>query len=301
MLMAILRRGRQYDLIHINNLHYSHAYTAFIAGRACGLPVIISPHVHAEQRETHDVGYLHTILRGSHVVLCDTRAEKEYLQAREWNSEISVAGIGLRLDQYPPLERARSRAQFGLPADSFVILFLGRKADYKGLDFCLEAFSTLRRIRDNVYFLAVGPETEFSRRLWDRYSGLDGVVARGAVSDEERLAALAASDVLVMPSVGEAFGIVYLEAWAYRKPVIGATIRSVSSVLSHGDDAFLVEPDRPAELVRCLAHLADDPSAAAHMGEQGRMKLEWRYTVERVGDVVEAACARAIRRHRTLR
>ena len=208
--------------------------------------------------------------------------------------------MGLCLDRFPPFDRESSRLRLGLPSDAFVILFVGRKTEYKGLDVCVKAFSALRKGRQNVYFLAMGPETDFSRRLWPQYSGLDGLVVRGTISDEERLAALAACDVFLMPSTGEAFGIMYLEAWAYHKPVIGAKIASVSSVVADGEDGFLVAPGQVAPLILCLTRLADDPGLVRGMGERGRAKLERRYTVERIADVVEGTCARVIRRHRAL-
>jgi glycosyltransferase involved in cell wall biosynthesis len=298
--VAVLRQAQQYDLIHINNLHYSHALTAYIAARLRRLPIVITPHVHAEQRETHDVGYMRMVLHGSDVVLAVTQAEKEYLAGRGWNPEIVVGGVGLPLDRFPQLDPRQCRARFNLPEDGIVILFLGRKTGYKGLEACLEAFVALRQKRQDIYFLAAGPETDFSRQLWLRYDGLDGLVVRGAVSNEERLAALAACDVLAMPSAGEAFGIVYLEAWAYCKPVIGAKIISVSSLISDGVDGFLVQPSQVAQLINYLKYLADDREMAQTMGERGRAKLEKRYTIERVADIMEGVYARTVRRHRTL-
>ena len=300
MFGSILRRAGQYDLIHINNLHYAHALIAYVAAGLRHMPVLITPHVHVEQRDTHDVGYMRRILRGSAAVLAVTPAEKSYLMQRGWNQEVVVGGNGLRLDRFPALDRSESRARFGLPEDGFVVLFLGRKTDYKGLDLCLEAFSTLRQSRQDVHFLAVGPETEFSRWLWPRYAGLDGIVVRGQASDEERLMALAACDVLALPSAAEAFGIVYLEAWAYRKPVIGANIPTVSSVVSAEQDGLLVEAGQVAPLVHAFSYLADHPQESNRMGERGRTKLERRYTVERVASIFEATCFRVLRKRRTL-
>jgi glycosyltransferase involved in cell wall biosynthesis len=301
MLWAIVQRSRQYDLMHINNLHYAHALIAYTAARWRGLPVVITPHVHAEQRETHDVRYMQRVLRGSAAVFAQSAAEQRYLAERGWNPEVVLGGVGIRLERFPALDQATCRARLGLPEDAFIVLFLGRKTEYKGVDLCLEALLALRQQQKNVYLLAVGPESEFSQTLWSRYAGMDGLVVRGAVSDEERLAALAACDVLALPSTGEAFGIVYLEAWAYRKPVIGARIASVSSLVRDGVNGILVEPRQVPPLVEALRFLAQNPERAQAMGQAGRARLERRYTVERIADVVEATCVRVVRRQRTLK
>jgi len=300
MFVAIMRRAHQYDLLHVNNLHYSHAWIAYIAARIRHLPIVITPHVHAEQPATYDVGYLRTILRNSHAILADTYAEKQYLDQLGLNPEIVVGGVGLRQEQFPSLGQHEGRRRFGLPEDGFVILFLGRKTEYKGLEMALDAFVALRQTRSDVYFLAIGPETEFSQALWSRYSSVEGLVIRGTVIDEERLAALSACDVLVMPSVEEAFGIVYLEAWAYRKPVIGANIASVASIITDGVNGFLVEPYRVEPLVKCLTHLLEHPELAKRMGESGYKRLIQRYTVERIADIVEGTYARVLRRQHSL-
>jgi len=297
---AILRYGRQFDVIHVNNLHYAHALTAYVAARLCNVPVLITPHLHAGQWETHDVGYMRRILRGSAAVLAVTQAEKRYLLNRGWNDKVTVGGNGVKLDRFPPLDRSTCRARLGLPDRGFVILFLGRKTEYKGLDLCAEAFSALRESRDDVYFLAVGPETAFSQALWARYANLDGLVVRDEVSDEERLNCLAACDVLALPSAAEAFGIVFLEAWAYRQPVIGASIPSVSSVVAAGEDGLLVEPGQVSSLIRAFSDVVDHPQRRREMGERGRKKLERRYTVERIASIFEAASLRVLRKRRTL-
>jgi glycosyltransferase involved in cell wall biosynthesis len=193
-----------------------------------------------------------------------------------------------------------SRAKFDLPPDAFVVLFLGRKVEYKGIQLCAEAFAELRRTRPNVFLLAVGPETDYSQQLWARAGAPDGLVVRDTVSDEDRLHALNACDVLALPSMGEAFGIVYLEAWAYGKPVIGANIASVSSLIEDGGDGCLIDPTRADELAARLVTLADQPELARALGQHGRAKLERRYTLEHIGELVEGTYARVLRRQASL-
>jgi glycosyltransferase involved in cell wall biosynthesis len=295
-----LRRwAARYDVVHINNLHYAHAALAYHAAKSRNLPVLITPHVHTEQPETYDIEYLRRMLRGAEVVFADTRAEKAHLLARRLARHVVVGGVGLRLEEFPALDKGVARRQLGLPEQAFVILFLGRKTVYKGLGVSLDAFRQLRQEAGQVVFLAVGPETDYSEKLWAEHASMPDLYVRGHVSDEVRQAALAACDVLVMPSTGEAFGIVYLEAWAYRKPVIGARIPAVASLITHGDDGFLIERDDAGDLLRYLRVLVRNRALADRMGQRGRDKLEFSYTADTICDVVEATYARVRRHHRS--
>ena len=297
---TLLLRARRYDLVHISQLHYAHAATAYVAARWAGLPVVTTPHLHMEQRETHDIGYLWRILHGSRAVVAVTPRERDFLVAHGLAPlQVVTGGNGLNLADFPPQDRAAARARFGLADDAFVVLFLGRKTGYKGLGATLAAFRRLAATHPHARLLAVGPETDESRRLWQETGDAPDVIVRGAVDDDERLAALAAADVLALPSTGEAFGIVYLEAWAYGVPVIGAPIPSVAALIDDGVDGWLVSPDRVDDLAARLAWLADHPDAARAAGAAGRAKLERRYTTAHIADIVEAAYVRVLRRQHT--
>ncbi|CAN5603230.1 glycosyltransferase family 4 protein [soil metagenome] len=293
---AVLRTAPHYDLIHINQLHYAHAYTAFGAARLRKALIVTTPHLHAEQPQTYAAGYMRQILAQSDAVFAVTRAEQQFMLEEQLTDQVVLGGNSLDLRRFPPRTTGEARQRLGLPKDAFVVLFLGRKTEYKGLDVTLQAFAALRQLRADLLLLAVGPETAFSERLWSELGPLDGVMRHGAVSEELRLDALAACDVLVLPSTGEAFGIVFLEAWAYGKAVIGARIPAISSLIDDEKDGYLVAPRQPYELQRRLALLIENPALAQTLGERGRRKLHARYTVQQIGDTVEATYRRVMRR-----
>jgi glycosyltransferase involved in cell wall biosynthesis len=296
---AVLRQAKHYDLIHINNLHYAHATLAFKAARWRGIPVVLTPHIHIEQPTTYDVGYMWEILRESDHVITDTQAERQFLlNAGLRRQDVTTAGIGLRLERFSILDQAACRRNLHLPADAFVLLFLGRKTEYKGLELVLNALTALRGKHPNLYLLAVGAETDYSRALWSRHAGLGGVRNLASVSEATKLAALNACDCLVMPSRAEAFGIVYIEAWAVSKPVIGGRTRAVSSLITDGEDGYLVSVSSPSELRERISDLVENPARARQMGERGRSKVVSRYTVARIGDIVEGVYMRVLRRVR---
>jgi glycosyltransferase involved in cell wall biosynthesis len=159
----------------------------------------------------------------------------------------------------------------------------------------LNAFALLRRRYPHLLLVVAGPETDESRRLFAGWQDAPGLLNLGRVSDEQRLELLNACDCLVLPSTGESFGIVYLEAWSVGKPVIGCQTRAVATVIQEGEDGWLVPPGDPVALAEALARWIDAPHLARQMGERGRAKVLSRYTTARVADVAEGVYRRTLR------
>jgi glycosyltransferase involved in cell wall biosynthesis len=250
-----------------------------------------------EQRVTYDVGYMLNMLKTSDHIITVTQAERQFLiDAGFEHQRITTAGNGISLGQFPTQDKAACRRELGLDDDAFVLLFLGRKTEYKGLELVLKAFVALQQQCPDLHLLTVGPETDHSQTLWARHDGLSRLTNYGSVSDATRLAALNACDCLAMPSTGEAFGIVFLEAWSVGKPVIGARTHAVSSIIADGHDGFLIEPRSVEEMADRIVRLMEDPSLVQQMGERGRAKVLSRYTVPRITDIVEGVYLRLMRR-----
>jgi glycosyltransferase involved in cell wall biosynthesis len=297
MAWHILRHGSEYDLIHISQLHYAHAALAFGAARRRHVPIVVTPHLHIEQPATYDVRYMQAILLGSDHVLADTEAERQFLLGVGFEpGRVTTAGIGIRMEEFPTLDRLTCRDRLGVPEQAYVLLFLGRKTEYKGLELVLQAFAALQRQNTELYLAAVGPDTDYSNGLFAQYATLPRLINYGSVTDETRLVALNACDCLVMPSTGEAFGIVFLEAWAMGKPVIAAETEAVSTIVSDGRDGYLVPPGDVGQLADRILRLTHDRSLGYQMGQRGRSKVLGHYTVPRVTDIIEGVYLRALRR-----
>ncbi len=100
----------------------------------------------------------------------------------------------------------------------------------------------------------------------------------GRISEVEKWSLLAAADILALPSRTESFGIVFLEAWLCRKPVIGARAGAIPDVVQHGKDGVLVEFGDVPGLADALRTLLTDPARAAQLGMQGYRKVQQCYT-----------------------
>ena len=95
----------------------------------------------------------------------------------------------------------------------------------------------------------------------------------GQVDEATKRDLLAACSLLVSPSWVDSFGIVFLEAWLYHKPVIAATTWGMKDVVSEGSDGLLVPFGDATALAQAIAELVHDPDRAATMGRHGADKV----------------------------
>jgi glycosyltransferase involved in cell wall biosynthesis len=104
----------------------------------------------------------------------------------------------------------------------------------------------------------------------------------GSVTDEDKRDLLAAAAVVAMPSRSDSFGIVFLEAWLYSVPVVGAAAGGIPEVVSDGQDGYVVPFGDVDALAGRLARLLAEPALARRMGEAGRCKTLAQHTWDHV-------------------
>jgi glycosyltransferase involved in cell wall biosynthesis len=97
-----------------------------------------------------------------------------------------------------------------------------------------------------------------------------------------------------MPSRTDSFGIVYLEAWLYRKPVIGARAWGVSDVIEDGVDGRLVPFDDPGALAEALSVLLKRPALRSEMGARGEAKVYRLHTWDKKYEAVRDLYVRLV-------
>jgi glycosyltransferase involved in cell wall biosynthesis len=215
-------------------------------------------------------------------VVAMTSAERDfYVAAGAHPSRISVIGSAVDPTSVLGGEGKAFRTRHGLSGPAVVSLS-AMMAD-KGTTHLVEA---VRRLwaegREVELVLAGAVMPEFSRFL----AGLPPSDRRrlrvlGPVSDAEKRDLLAAADIFAMPSRTDSFGIVYLEAWLYGVPVIGARTWGVMDVIDDGADGLLVPFGDVDRLTGAIARMLDDPAQRGRMGEAGRAKVYAAHTWEK--------------------
>jgi phosphatidylinositol alpha-1,6-mannosyltransferase len=97
---------------------------------------------------------------------------------------------------------------------------------------------------------------------------------RGFVPDEALPAIWAQTSVLAMPSRGEGFGLVYIEAMQRAVPVVASIHDAAPEINRDGETGYNVDLDRPDELPERLIALLKDPALAARLGENGQRRWQ---------------------------
>jgi phosphatidylinositol alpha-1,6-mannosyltransferase len=181
------------------------------------------------------------------------------------------------------------------PAARPTILTIARLADrYKGHDVLVRALELVRDRVPGVEWVVIGdgPLRAELEALADSHGVAGSVTFLGAVSDEERNSWLRRAHVLAMPSrlpgagrAGEGFGIVYLEAGAYGKPVVAGNVAGAVDAVLDGESGLLVDPTDPAAVARAITRLLVDEELAGRLGAGGASRarsLAWPAIAERV-------------------
>lgn len=109
----------------------------------------------------------------------------------------------------------------------------------------------------------------------------------GKVSDEEKNELFARCDVLVAPSLYESFGLIFLEAMRYGKPVIGTAVGGIPEVVDDGVTGLLVPIEAPEELAEAMLRLGGDPGLRRAMGAQGLRRFEETFSLYNLGRQTE--------------
>jgi glycosyltransferase involved in cell wall biosynthesis/ribosomal protein S18 acetylase RimI-like enzyme len=185
----------------------------------------------------------------------------------------------LRSGHYEP---AGLRRQLGVGEGELLILSPTRLAADKGLAYLIEAAAVLSRAQLK-YRLAIagdGPVRAHLESMAHATGVSDRVAFLGFREDIGDL--LAASDLVILPSLREGLSISLLEAMAAGKPIIASSIGSHRELAAQADMARLVPPANPAALAEAIQQVAHDPALMAHLASAAQSLFESRYTEDRM-------------------
>jgi 1,2-diacylglycerol 3-alpha-glucosyltransferase len=177
------------------------------------------------------------------------------------------------------------RSELGLTASNFVLLFVGRLAKEKNIDFLIELMPDLVRKNKRIRLLIVGDGPQ--RKELEAYSkelGVSDVVRFAGYVPRNRITdAYHSSDVFVFSSLTETQGLVVLEAMAAGKPVVAVPVYGIKYILKEGQGAYLSELNKHEFISRI--HLLLDPVEYKKMSAKA-LRFVQKHSFEKSTEVI---------------
>ncbi len=296
---AVLGHVGEYDLFYVND--FQQILVGGLVGASA--PALLRWLIPLEFR-----GYPEPVRRfflkameGFDAIVVSTRNGLEELIRHGFHGRAFQVYPYVDPSEYPSAtesEIGHFRDRFGL-GDAPYILAVGRHDPVKRQDLLIDAFARVRRKFPDHRLVMVGGGSFTSQQLsagrgrdkaavWEsmlirsiRRNRLENrVVLTGNVSAAEVRAAYGSAQVFVHPAPWEGFGLVVLEAWMNRLPVIVSRGAGVAELVSDGINGFAVPPGSVATVASRLEHLLRHPNKAERMGEEGAVTAPTCY-VER--------------------
>jgi len=180
------------------------------------------------------------------------------------------------------------------------ILCISAYKQQKAIDVLLRAFQKVHQLEPAVKLVLVGagPLRETLEDLATSFGICEQVEFLGRMEHGDAMKLLSGCDVFVLPSRFETFGIVILEAWACRKPVVATTAGGIPEVIEHRENGTLVPPDDPHALAQALLTLLQDQQLKFAIAHNGYARLVERFLSDHTGAKYETVFTDLLMRSR---
>lgn len=288
--LAKLFRDAKPDIIH------THTYYTNTIGRLAAIPArvpVVITHVHGV--------YFHYNKRNLFIERFLSRFTDRIITCSDAVKDFVVKDEGIRLEKVTTVhngietgrfarsvDRRAVRASLGITdLDARVIVTVASFNPRKRHTDILDAACELEADHPDIKLLFVG-DGPLRKDLEDKARRLglkDRVIFAGVRGDVPEI--LAASDIFVLPSNIEGFGLAAIEAMASGLPVIATAAGGFLEIVKNGVSGLLVPMNDPVSLARAMNSILDDKNKAKRMGEEGR-KLSAGFSLEAMMEKIEA-------------
>jgi 1,2-diacylglycerol 3-alpha-glucosyltransferase len=252
-------KQRNIPILFTNHTRYDMYFSAYLPF----LPDIFG--------ETAMRAYLPAFYHSCDLVVAPSNGVKSILENLGVTAPIQVVPNGVNLVPYLKLESHQDRAQFGIPADHVLLIYVGRLAPEKNLAFMLRAFAGTAAAFEKVHLMLVGDGPE--KEDLEEHTGQLGLAGRvtitGAVPYQDVPAYLAMADAFVTASVTEVHPLSIIEAMASGLPVLGIISPGVSDTVEDGMTGLLSTHDL-ASFTAKMVRLVTEHESRQKMGERAR-------------------------------
>jgi len=222
---------------------------------------------------------LQSILKRADLIQVFTKSEKKALMRtfniKENKVKIIPAAIKIKNTHISTKEVLDFKKKYKLGGKK-IVLFVGERNYHKGALFLLKTMRNLFKEDQSYILLSIG----LSKKEWfleKMFGERSFLIDLGYVSEKNKQIAFQVSNIFCLPSISESFGIVYLEAWLQKKPVIGVKIPAIRELIENNKGGVCVEFNNELELKNAINLLTNNKSLARLYGLNGYRALKNKY------------------------
>jgi len=295
------------DVVHACAFPYGGILApAWKLARRLKKPLVVTPFLHLgnpdnrddRMRRAYTIAPLRWLLRDADHVLVQTPTEHQaVLDLGVPANRVTIQGLGVSTADCTGGDRAAARTKWGVPHAAFVVGHLANQSAEKGTVDLLEVFHQIAAGRPDMHLLLAGSRMPNFLEVERTLPTLPQVHQLGPLSDAGKKDFFAVCDAFCMPSYSDSFGLVFLEAWANRLPVVGYRAGGVADLIRHKQDGLLVDCGNRAQLAGALIDLMTHPARRAKWGANGHARLEpefqWGDKIDAVRAVFQDLASRA--------
>lgn len=287
---------KKFDVVHITSVFLSASYFGAKYSKEAGVPYLISPRgslipaLINKKSWLLKKSYINLIeknnLKGASAIHFTTKYEEEMYKALNLPLKKSIIipnGIdnnhNLKINSQ---DKIQFKNKFMIPNDSKIILSLGRLNWKKGFDSLIPAFAEVIKQNKKVVLVIAGSDNDepgYKKRIEKLVfnSGiLEQVRFAGDIRGEDKKNAFLSSDVFIMPSYSENFGISAVEACGYGVPVILTDTVGIATDVREAKAGLIVKKN-VFELTKAMIGLLNESEVCEMLGNNGKMLVGKKY------------------------
>jgi glycosyltransferase involved in cell wall biosynthesis len=293
-------RNRDFDLIHAHTA-YPDGLAALLFGKAVKKPVLITAHgsdinLYPEESRIGKILVCFALRHCDAVVAVSGDLKNRIEKLGVDRAKVRVIHNGIDIALFSPMDKENAVSQKGLSRQDKRILYTGGLLPVKGVGVLIEAMSILAISRNDIEMVLVGADkkgrTDREFIHMAKNIGLqEMVIFVNKVRNTEIPLWLAASDVFVLPSLSEGFGLSLVEALACGKPVVSTTCGGPEDIVTE-EVGLLVPPGDAKTLASAIAYVLDHPEKydPVRISSYARQRFNLEKIASQIFDLYRSLC-----------
>ncbi|SET25642.1 Glycosyltransferase involved in cell wall bisynthesis [Salinibacillus kushneri] len=281
ILYSFLTKGRSYDLIHAHYVFPSGMF-ALLFKKWFGTKMIVTAHGGDIDKMSKKSRFFFNktkqiLNNADFVIAVGENLRKDITDTFRVDADkTAVINMGVNREVFQPIDKMRAKELLGRSSSKFYLLYVGNLIKQKGLLELIDAFRHLRQKYSDLELHLIGPVknevflSQLKQKIADE--NIEDLYIHPAKGQKEIAKWMAASDVFVLPSHIEGFGLVALEAMSCHTPVVGSDVGGLSYLLK--DSGILISPKDSSSLYKGLEKLIVNEGLRMTLIKQGEKKAQ---------------------------